>query len=82
MKTMLSGVGTMVRYDTILVTKRDTIYLPSDKIPRTTTIPTKQYERRLTSEDETRLGKFADNVSKEEKEEIENAETKFRQRIK
>lgn len=85
MKTMLSGGGRVVRHDTVLVTKRDTVYLPQNealsKVQGVSSQQTLQ-ERRLTSEEETRLGKSANHVSEQEQQEIDDNEAGFRQRMR
>lgn len=83
MKTMLSGVST--RYDTILVTKRDTVYFSQEMTPqikKDASLQQAVHERRLTSEEEARLDNSADNVSKEDKQDIDNAEENFRQQMR
>lgn len=82
MKTMLSGVST--RYDTILVTKRDTVYLSQDKIPQTKREDSVQWlkERRLTTKEKQQLDNSAGHISEEKKRDIDNQEDRFRQRMK
>ena len=84
MKTILSG-GTVIRHDTVLVTKHDTIYFSQDETQLKDHGVTSQQEiqeRRLTSDEEARLDKSADNISKEDKEDIDNQEANFRQRMR
>lgn len=85
MKTVLSGVGTVVRHDTILMTKRDTVYLSQDETRQNKKEASLQrtiQERRLTPEEEQRLDHSADQVSKQEKQDIDNQEANFRQRMR
>lgn len=85
MKTMLSGVSTVVRHDTILVTKQDTVYFSQDMTPqikKEASLQQAVHERRLTSEEEARLDNSADNLSKEDKQDIDNAEENFRQQMR
>ena len=85
MKTMLSGVSTVVRHDTILVTKQDTVYFSQEMTPqikKDASLQQAVHERRLTSEEEARLDNSADNVSKEDKQDIDNAEENFRQQMR
>lgn len=85
MKTMLTEGGRVVQYDTVLVTKRDTVYISQNEIQQTkkeTSLQRTVQERRLTSEEEQRLDKSADKVSEKEHKEIDEAETSFRNRIR
>ena len=84
-KTMLSGPGTMVKHDTILVIKRDTVYPPQNEIQQIKKDASSQQtiqEHRLTSEEEAHLNKSANHVSEQEKHDIDDAETNFRQRMR
>lgn len=85
MKTVLSGVGTVVRHDTVLVTKRDTVYLPPDEIQQTKKDASSQRtikERRLASEEDAHLDKSANHVSEKDRQDIDDAEANFRQRMR
>jgi len=84
MKTILSG-GTVIRHDTVLVTKHDTIYLTENETqPKDHGVTSQQLiqERRLTSEEEAHLDNSADNISKDGKQNIDNQETNFRQQMR
>ncbi len=79
-KSFLAGSRTMVKYDTVKV--RDTIYLSSDKKQNTTSLSQIRQNRGLTSEEEARLDKSSNNVSKQEQQDIDDAEANFRQRMR
>ena len=81
-KNILKGSKITVKYDTVI--ERDTTNNPHNKISPTKKEDSLQWlkERRMTSEDEARLDHSADNLSKKKKEEIDDAEAKFRERIK
>lgn len=82
-RAIFSSVSSAVRHDTVMV--RDTIYLPSEEaqeIPQETSLQQALHERRLTSEEEARLDKSADHVSEQEKQDIDNEEASFRQRMR
>lgn len=84
-KSILTGHRTMVKHDTILVTKRDTVYLPQNEIQQTKKDASSQRtikERRLTSEEETHLDKSANHVSEKDRQDIDDAEANFRQRMR
>lgn len=79
-KSILKGAMTTVKYDTVRV--RDTIYLSSDKEFETSSPSQMRKERRLTSEEKARLSKSANHVSKQEQQDIDDAEANFRQRMR
>jgi len=82
-RAIFSSVSSAVRHDTVRV--RDTIYLPSEEAQKTTQATSLQQtiqERSVTKEEEQRLNKSADIVSEQEKQEIENEEASFRQRMR
>lgn len=76
---MLSG--TTIRHDTVFVVHKDTIYLAHDKETQTDNgnSPSNQ---KLTAEKERHLKESPNHVSKQEREEIEEAENSFRQHMK
>ena len=85
MKTVLSEGGRIVQYDTVLVTKRDTVYLPQNEIQQTKKDASLQRtikERRLTSEEETHFDKSTNHVSEKDRQDIDDAEANFRQRMR
>jgi len=85
MKTVLLKTGTVVRHDTVLVTKRDTIYLPQNEIQQTKKDASSQRtikERRLASEEDAHLDKSANHVSEKDRQDIDDAEANFRQRMR
>ena len=85
MKTVLSEGGRIVQYDTVLVTKRDTVYLPQNEIQQTKKDASLQQtikERRLTSKEEAHLDKTANHVSEKDRQDIDDAEANFRQRMR
>ena len=78
-RKMLSGTTT--RHDTVV--ERDTIYLKKDDARNTGNEAFRQQmvtKHRLTAEDEQRLDNSADKVSEQERQEIDEAETSFRNR--
>lgn len=77
-KNILNGSKTTVKHDT--VRERDTIYLPLDKEQET--LQHERNGRRLTSEEEARFDKPSEQVSEQERQDIDNAETNFRQRMR
>lgn len=77
-KSILTGSRTTVKYDTVRV--RDTIYLPLDKEQET--LRKEKNERRLTPEEEVHFDKSSDQVSEQERQDIDNAETNFRQQMR
>lgn len=81
-KSILTGSRTTVKYDTMIVTKRDTIYLPLDKEQETSSFQHERNEQRQTSEEQARLGKAVNHVSEQEQEDIDNQEASFRQRMR
>ena len=85
MRKVLSGVSAAVKYDTVFVRERDTIYLPQDDKRIMAKEPSQQNEpqyRRLTPEDEQQLSKSADNLSEEARQAIDDEEASFRQRMR
>lgn len=85
MRKVLSGVSAAVKYDTVFVRERDTIYLPQDDKRIMAKEPSQQNEpqyRRLTPEDEQQLSKSADNLSEEARQAINDEEASFRQRMR
>ena len=79
-RQLFSGTAT-VRHDTVKVIKRDTIYLGQGETRRTENENLRQQmviNHRLTTEDEQHLDKSSDNVSEQVRNDIEDAETKFR----
>lgn len=85
MRKVLSGVTAAVKYDTVFVRERDTIYLPQDDKRIMAKEPSQQNEpqyRRLTPEDEQQLSKSADNLSEEARQAIDDEEASFRQRMR
>jgi len=82
---VLSEGGRIVQYDTVLVTKRDTVYLPQNEIQQTKKDASLQRtikERRLTSEEETHFDKSTNHVSEKDRQDIDDAEANFRQRMR
>lgn len=82
-KSILKGSMTTAKYDT--VRKRDSVYLSQDETGQTKKEASLQrtiQERRLTPEEEQRLDHSADQVSKKEKQDIDNQEANFRQRMR
>lgn len=79
-RQIFSGTAT-IRHDTVRVIQRDTIYLGQGEMRRTETENRRQQtviNNRLTEEDEQHLDKSSDNVSEQVRNDIEDAETKFR----
>lgn len=75
--------GTTIRHDTVI--ERDTIYLKKDDAQNSGNEAFRQQmvtSHRLTAEDEKRLDKSADKVSKQEHQEIDEAESGFRKRMR
>lgn len=84
-RELFSGTTTAIRHDTVRVYQRDTIYLPPNEARRATTDPFLNKfdkEARPTAEEEQRLDHSADNVSKQERQKIDNEEASFRQRMR
>lgn len=80
-RKMLSGTTT--RHDTVV--ERDTIYLKKDDARNTGNEAFRQQmvtKHRLTAEDEQRLDNSADKVSEQERQEIDETETSFRNRMR
>lgn len=77
-KSILTGSKTTVKHDT--VRERDTIYLPLDKEQET--LRKEKNERSLTPEEEVHFDKSSDQVSEQERQDIDNAETNFRQQMR
>ena len=88
-RAIFSGANVVVRHDTVRVTERDTIYLGQNE-PRHTeksmsvdASPQQSLQtHRLTAEEEQRLDKSADKVSEQERKDIDDGESSFRQRMR
>ena len=80
----------MVRHDTVRVVERDTIYIGQNEAKHTgstlvagsTQTQQSDIGARPTEEEEQRLDHSADNVSKQERQKIDNEEASFRQRMR
>ena len=90
-RELFTGAATMVRHDTVRVIERDTIYIGQNEAKQkesfasVSTSPTQQQTSmgaRLTAEEEQRLDHSADNVSKQERQKMDNEETSFRERMR
>lgn len=79
-QNLLKGSKTTVKFDTVRV--RDTIYLSSDKKLNTTSFSQIRQNRGLTQEEEARLDNSSNNISEQEQQDIDDAESNFRQRMR
>lgn len=83
-RSFFSGAAA-IRRDTVRVIEHDTVYLGRTETRKTEKDDFRQQivtNHRLTSEDENRLDKSADHVSAEERQEIDEAESSFRKRMR
>ena len=84
-RKMFSNVAASVRHDTVRIVERDTIYLPQDESQSTKNEYAQMRlssTREHTKEEEQRLDNSADNISVQEREEIDEEETSFRNRMR
>ena len=88
-RMLFSGTATMLRHDTIKVYKRDTIYIGQNEVRQTeksqsvsSPMQPSDMGARPTAEEEQRLDHSSDNVSEQERKEIESGEASFRQRMR
>ena len=71
--------STITRHDTVRLIERDTIYIQKGKEGDERDFPK---HRRVTVEDEKRIDKSAEYVSEQKRQEIDEAESSFRQRMR
>ncbi len=88
-REIFSSSGVTVRHDTVRVVEHDTVYIGQNEarqVGRSMSVETTEQPSgmgaRVTAEEERRLDKSADNVSEQERKEIESGEASFRQRMR
>ena len=83
-RSFFSGAAS-IRRDTVRVIERDTVYIGQSDTRKTEKDDFRQQmvtNHRLTAEEEQRLDKSADKVSIQEHQEIDEAESGFRKRMR
>lgn len=88
-REIFSGSGVTMRHDTVRVVEHDTVYIGQNEarqVGRSMSVETTEQPSgmgaRPTAEEEQRLDHSADNVSKQERQKIDNEEASFRQRMR
>ena len=88
-REIFSGAATIVRHDTVRVTERDTVYIGQNESREkgisqsaSSSLQRSGIGARLTAEEEQQLDHSADKVQEEERKEIDQAESSFRQRMR